>query len=362
MAEKSRGATLLAPDKIEIREYPVPDIPPDGGLIAVERAGVCGSDVKYFHGRIALPLPVILGHEILGRVAKLGRVAASIHGLKEGDRIILKGALGCGRCADCRRGAGRFCKKRTNYGGRTTSANPPHLFGGFADYVYLAPDVLATKVSDDLLPEAAVLVGAVMANGFQWTVRHGGVKMGDYVLIQGPGQQGLACAFAARQAGAARIMITGIGRDAARLALAERFGAHRSINVEKENVVDVVRDETGGAMADVVVDVSGSPKSIQTSIECVRRQGTMVLAGLTGDATVTPMAMDKIVWSEIRLQGAFTADNDAVEATMRLLEATKFPVQEMVSHVFGLEETERCIRAVGGEIPELYPTKALIRP
>jgi alcohol dehydrogenase len=362
MAEKSRGATVLAPDKIEIREYPIPDIPPDGGLVAVERAGVCGSDVKYFHGRIELPLPIILGHEILGRVAKLGRAAAAIHGLKEGDRIILKGALGCGRCADCRRGAGRFCKKRTNYGGRTTSANPPHLFGGFADFVYLAPDVLATRVSDDLLPEAAVLVGAVMANGFQWAVRHGGVKMGDYVLIQGPGQQGLACAFAARQAGAARIMITGIGRDAARLALAGRFGAHRPINVEKENVVEVVRDETGGAMADVVVDVSGNPKAIQTSVECVRRQGTMVLAGLTGDGTVTPMMMDKIVWSEIRLQGAFTADNDAVEATMRLLEATKFPVQEMVSHVFGLEETERCIRAVGGEIPELYPTKALIRP
>ena len=362
MAETCRAATLLAPDKIEIREYPIPEIPPDGGLVAVERAGVCGSDVKYFHGKIKLPLPIILGHEILGRVAKLGRAAASIHSLKEGDRIILKGALGCGRCADCRRGAGRFCKKRTSYGGRTTCADPPHLFGGFADYVYLAPDVLATKVSDDLPPEAAVLVGAVMANGFQWAVRLGGVKMGDYVLIQGPGQQGLACAFAARHAGAARIFVTGIGRDTERLALAERFGAHRAINVETENIVEVVRQETGGAMADVVIDVSGSPKAIQTSIECVRRQGTMVLAGLTGDATVTPMLMDKIVWGEIRLQGAFTADNDAVEATMRLLEATKFPVEEMVSHVFALEETERCVRAVGGELPELYPTKALIKP
>jgi alcohol dehydrogenase len=362
MAATSRAATLLAPDKIEIREYPIPEISPDGGLVAVERAGVCGSDVKYFHGKIKLPLPVILGHEILGRVLKLGRAAGSIHDLKEGDRVILKGALGCGRCADCRRGAGRFCKKRTSYGGRTTCADPPHLFGGFADYIYLAPDALATKVGDDLAPEAAVLVGAVMANGFQWAVRLGGVKMGDYVLIQGPGQQGLACAFAARHAGAARIFVTGIGRDAQRLALAERFGAHRAINVEKENVVEVVREETGGAMADVVIDVSGSPKAIQTSIECVRRQGTMVLAGLTGDATATPMLMDKIVWGEIRLQGAFTADNDAVEATMRLLEATKFPVEEMVSHVFGLEETERCIRAVGGELPELYPTKALIKP
>jgi len=172
----------------------------------------------------------------------------------------------------------------------------------------------------------------------------------------------LACAFAASQAGAARVFVSGIGRDAKRLELAKRFGAHRIINVEKEDVVEVVGQETGGDMADVVVDVSGNPKAIQVSVDCLRRQGTMVLGGLTGDATVTPMLMDKLVWKEICLQGVFTADNDATEAAMRLIEATKFPVQEMVSHIFPLEETERCIRAVGGEIPELYPTKALIKP
>ena len=362
MVTTSRAATLLAPNRIEVREYPIPEIRPDGGLVAVEMAGVCGTDVKYYHGKIELPLPVILGHEILGRVVKLGRQASSIHGLKEGDRIILKGALGCGRCADCRRGAARFCKKRVSYGGRTSSADPPHLFGGFADYIYLSPDALVTKVTEDLPAEAAVLVGAVMANGFQWAVRLGGVKLGDFVLIQGPGQQGLACAFAARHAGAARVFISGIGRDTQRLALALRFGAHRTINTEKENVVEVVSQETGGAMADVVVDVSGSPKAIKTSVECVRRQGTMVLAGLTGDAKEIPMVMDRFVWGEIRLQGAFTTDNDAVEATMRLLEAERFPVQEMVSHTFPLEETERCIQAVGGELPDLYPIKALIKP
>ncbi|MGH7848347.1 MAG: zinc-dependent alcohol dehydrogenase [Candidatus Binatia bacterium] len=362
MPATSRGATLLAPNTLEIREYPVPEIPANGGLVAVEMAGVCGSDVKYYHGKIRLPLPIILGHEILGRVVKLGREAAAIHKIKEGDRVIFKGAIGCGRCADCRRGASRFCTQRTTYGGRTSSASPPHLFGGFADYVYLAPDVLLTKIGDTVAPEAAVLIGAVMANGFQWAIRQGGVKMGDFVLIQGPGQQGLACTFAARQAGAARIFLSGIRRDARRLALAERFGAHRIICVEDESVVDVVRAETGGAMADVVIDVSGNTQAIQTSVDCVRRQGTMVLGGLTGDTTITPMLTDKLVWREIRLQGVFTADNDAIDATVRLLLSTNFPVQEMVSHVFPLDETERCIQAVGGEIPDLFPTKALIKP
>jgi len=363
MRATSRGATLLGPDKIEIREYPLPEVLPDGALVAVEMAGVCGTDVKYLHGkRQQMPLPIILGHEILGRVVKLGAEAASIHGLKEGDRIILKGAKGCGACVHCRRGAARFCKKRTSYGGKTTCANPPHLFGGFADYIYLAPDVLVTKVRDDLPAEAAVLIGAVMANGFQWAVRRGGLKMGDYILIQGPGQQGLACTFAAHATGAARIFVTGMGKDNKRLEMARRFGAHRTIDVEKENVLQVVREETEGAMADVVVDVSGSPQAIRTSVECVREQGTMVLAGLTGDATLTPMLMDIFVRKEIRLQGTFTADNDATEVAVRVIEATKFPVQDMVSHTFTIEETEHCIRAVGGEIPDLYPVKALIKP
>jgi alcohol dehydrogenase len=236
MRATSRGATLLGPDKIEIREYPLPEVLPDGALVSVEMARVCGTDVKYLHGkRQQMPLPIILGHEILGRVVKLGAEAGSIHALKEGDRIILKGAKGCGACVHCRRGAARFCKKRTSYGGKTTCANPPHLFGGFADYVYLAPDVLVTKVRDDLPAEAAVLIGAVMANGFQWAVRRGGLKMGDYILIQGPGQQGLACTFAAHATGAARIFVTGMGKDHKRLEMARRFGAHRTIDVEKEN-------------------------------------------------------------------------------------------------------------------------------
>ena len=83
----------MGPDKLEIREYPVPDIPPDGGLVKVEMGGVCGTDVKYLHGKLRVPYPIILGHEILGRVEKLGKNAAAIHHVKEGDRIILKGAI-----------------------------------------------------------------------------------------------------------------------------------------------------------------------------------------------------------------------------------------------------------------------------
>src|SRR5260370_37022146 len=173
--------SFLAPTNPEAPKIRLPAIPTDGGLIKIEMGGVCGTDVKYLHGKLKVDYPIILGHEILGRVEKLGKNAAAIHHVQEGDRVILKGALGCGRCADCRRNNQRFCRQRTNYGGRTKCDKPPHLFGGFADYLYLATDVLCTKISDALPAEAAALIGSVMANGFQLAVRRGGVKMGDYL-------------------------------------------------------------------------------------------------------------------------------------------------------------------------------------
>jgi threonine dehydrogenase-like Zn-dependent dehydrogenase len=146
------------------------------------------------------------------------------------------------------------------------------------------------------------------------------------------------------------------------LEVAKKFGAHRTINVEQENVLEVVREETGGELADVVVDVSGNVQAIRTSVECVRTLGTLVVGGLTRDGIDVPINVNFIVRRQIRFQGAFTTDNDATEIAMRAIASTRFPVQDMVTHVFSLEETEKCIRAVGGEIPELYPVKALIRP
>lgn len=151
-----------------------------------------------------------------------------------------------------------------------------------------------------------------------------------------------------------------MGRDTERLEVAKKFGAHRTVNVEQENVLDVVRGETGGELADVVVDVSGNVQAIRTSVECVRTLGTLVVGGLTKDGIDVPINVNLIVRRQIRFQGAFTTDNDATEIAMRAIESTKFPVQDMVTHIFSLEETEKCIRAVGGETPGLYPVKALI--
>ncbi len=356
-----RAATLLGPERLEIREYPVPEVADDGALLRIGVGGVCGTDVKYFKGRIDMPYPVILGHEIFGQVERLGRRAAAIHGVAEGDRVILKGSRGCGHCRDCRDGAPRFCRQRTLYGSATSAADRPHLFGGLAEYLYVNPDAELFTVDDAMGDEAAVLCGSVMANGYQWAILHGGVTFGDTVLIQGPGQQGLACTWAARAAGAARIIVTGTAADADRLALARRWGADLTVEADSEDVVEAVTDETGGAMADVVVDVSGSPAALASSVAALRKRGTLVLAGLSGGRHV-PVEIDALVWNEIKVQGAFTAGSPALRATMDLISSTGFMPEEMISHTFSLDDTELCIRAIANEIDGMYPTKAVIRP
>ena len=357
----ARAATLLGPERLEIREYPVPEVADDGALLRIGLGGMCGTDVKYFRGRIDMPYPVILGHEIFGRVERLGRAAAAIHGVAEGDRVILKGSRGCGHCRDCRDGAPRFCPQRTSYGSNTTCEHPPYLFGGLADYLYVNPDAELFRVDGAMSDEAAVLCGSVMANGYQWAILHGGVTFGDTVLIQGPGQQGLACTWAARAAGASRIIVTGTAADADRLALARQWGADLTVEVDSTDIVEVVADETGGAMADVVVDVSGSPAAVEPSIAALRKRGTLVLAGLSGGRQV-PVGIDALVWKEIKVQGAFTAGSPALRATMELIESTGFKPEEMISHTFGLDDTELCIRAIANEIEGMYPTKAVVRP
>ena len=82
-----RAATLVGPERIEVREYPRPSLPADAALLEVEAGGVCGTDVKYFHGRIPLPYPAILGHEIAGRIVEIGSEAKRIHGVDEGVTI-----------------------------------------------------------------------------------------------------------------------------------------------------------------------------------------------------------------------------------------------------------------------------------
>lgn len=365
MPRKTRSMVLEDVRRMSLREFDVPEIGEEDGLLKVEMCGVCGSDVGIYTGKAAriLPyLPLILGHEILGRIEAMGPTACRRHGVKTGDRVVVEFAFGCGHCASCLSGRYVFCEEMGRYGTYRSCRTPPHLWGAYGEYLYLPPRAMIHKVRDDVPAEAAVLICAVMGNAVRWLRQVGGLSVGQTVVIEGPGQQGLAGVAVARECGAGTIIVTGVSGDERRFEMARRLGAGFCVDVLKEDPVARVREITGGRMADLVMDVTGRPQGAQAAIGLLKRGGTAVLPGLYGTAAQVPLLLDKVVLSEIRLQGVYSHDRNAVGPAIAIVESGRYPLEQMVTHRFALEDAEKALQTAAGEIPGEFPIKAVLIP
>ncbi|MDH3264082.1 MAG: alcohol dehydrogenase catalytic domain-containing protein, partial [Paracoccaceae bacterium] len=240
MPETVLAAVRTGPHRTEFREFPMPEIPDDGALLKIEVAGICGTDVK-FYAKPPIEGPVIMGHENIGTIAKAGKTFRKRRGLKEGDLVFAEHYVGCMNCEHCHRGDYRLCMatdwRKNPEGirfGYTSAARAPHLWGGFAQYMYLPWNSVLHRVPKGLSPELAGVV-TPMANGIQWALFDCGVGYNSRVLVQGPGQQGLSQVVACKQAGASLIIVTGTAKDAKRLDVAKKLGADHAIDVEAED-------------------------------------------------------------------------------------------------------------------------------
>jgi threonine dehydrogenase-like Zn-dependent dehydrogenase len=158
--------------------------------------------------------------------------------------------------------------------------------------------------------------------------------------------------IAAREAGAGRIIVTGLSADERKLELAKEFGAHHAINVEREDAASVVREVTGGGMADVVVDVTSySVEAVKQAMGLARRGGTVVLAGTKGPKPVPEFMSDQIVFKELTVKGALGVDYANYERAIRLIESRKYPLERMHTHTLPLAEAERAIRLLARQEP-----------
>ncbi len=363
MANKARCAVLEAPERIGIRSFALPEIGADAGLLEVEMAGICHTDVGLYHGSVQYaPYPLILGHEILGRIAEIGPIAQKRWGVDKGDRVAVEAMVRCGFCQYCIEGDYKFCTGRIGYGTFVSAANPPHLWGSYSEYMYLAPGTLLHKIPPGMPAGTAILANVAIANAIQWTIFEGGMRFGDTVVVQGVGSIGLSCIAVAREAGARRVIATGLASDRKRLELARRFGADAAIDVEADEVVERVKELTDGAMADVVVDVTGSGQAVAKSIEVVRVKGTVVNAGVTGDATKTDLLLDRIMYKQIRFQGVFTNGHEAMKRAIAFAQKQKYPFEEIVTHKFPLAQAEEAVKTAGRELGSADPIKVTIVP
>jgi len=351
MATSSKAIVQTGPRKLEAREFPLPEIGAEDGLLRIEVCGICGSDYEQYEGGIGIASPVIPGHEPLGIIEEIDPQTAARWGVAAGDRVAVEILIPCRSCDLCLAGQYMQCKSRPgSHGGY----NPPErglgLYGGFAEYMHLHPNSIVHPMRGDIPAEIAVMFNPLGA-GVRWALQYGGVHLGSSVLVLGAGQRGLAAILASRYVGAGLIIATGLARDEKKLALAREFGADYTINVDEEDTVERVKELTGGDGADVVLDLTPmAHQPIRDAIEAARWGGTIVLAGLKGHKDIT-LQTDKLINKALTVKGAFSVDAAAYTDAIKLIESGKFPLEKMQTHKYGLDNVEHAIKLLAGEVP-----------
>lgn len=347
MGETSLSAVATGGLQTEIREFKLPCIAPDEGILRVEIVGVCGTDVSHYR---MLREPMILGHHVIGHIDRIGEVAAKRWGLKEGDRVAMEEYIPCGHCELCRTGNYRLCSD-TEPGvgiryGATPIAVSPSLFGGFSEYMYLHPNAVVHKLPAHV-PAVEAALTLPLSNGFEWMRTIGQIGPGDVVVIQGPGQQGLASALAAKAAGAKAVIVTGRSTSVRRLELARQLGADYTVNVSEEDVVERVREITGGEMADVVLDVtSGGTEPVVTSLQVVKKHGTVLLGALKHQL-FQEFDLDIIYQKSLTVKGVRGHNYESVKMAIDFVSSGVFPLKLMNSHDYRLADTDLALRTAG---------------
>ncbi len=376
MQTKSRAMVLkgVGIENYEMKEYPVPEPADDAIIGKVLMCGICGTDVHITRGRLPMPFPTILGHEWCGTVVALGKnVTKDWIGrpLKVGDYITT--AVGsCGKCWFCRNTSrSNLCEKMALMGiWPEPTDKPPYLYGAYADYVYIEPNIPTFKLPEGFTPEEMVMVEPIDVAARVWTRAQSassatflgeGVNIGQSVVIMGSGPIGHSCLVTALAHGMANVIM--IDPIQERLDLAKDLGATHTINPKEVNTVEdreaLVRELSWGICADLVIEAAGEPAAFAESLKLVRRGGTVVEMGHftdTGDATINPHK--DIVFKDIQLLGSWAHTSfDMKLATDIMLKAKAMgiPFGRIVQQTIPLEKTAEGVerheaRVVPGKI------------
>lgn len=338
---KGIAAVTTGPEKIEIQEFEIPAVKEDDLLLKVDMVSICGSDPKIYKGKIPSPqrFPVVMGHEMVGIVQDIGEKATVRYGVKIGDCITVEPYIQCSQCIFCRTGNYGMCIDKKCYG--VPTAFNSAVQGAYATHMLVLPGSKIHKVNEGIPKEAACL-SSVIGNGVRWSRTKGKIGMFDTVVINGAGSQGLSSLLSAKILGAYPIIMTGLSKDKIKLDFAKKLGADYIIDIEKDDLYETVKQITSAEMADVVVEVSGSVSGIQSSLKLLKPMGRFVIVGKTG-ISETLINTDFIINNEITVIGGLGQSGD-VEAAMEIINSKRFPIEQLITHKFPLEDADKALR------------------
>lgn len=320
-----QAAVLEKPLSIHVKEIPVPTPAADEALVQVYCIGICGSDIHYYeHGRIGryvVEKPIILGHELAGRVVAVG---SAVSHLRVGDRVAVEPGVPCNRCQQCRAGRYNLCPDVVFL------ATPP-VDGAWAEYIAIRADFLHI-LPDGMSYETGALLEPLSV-GFH-AMSRAGIGPKDTVLVSGLGPVGMLAAVAARMFGAATL----IGSDVIplRREMAERFAVDATFNPLTEDGRQRIAELTGGVGVTAVVETSGNARAVANAIDMVNFGGKIAVIGLPASNQIAidvPTLVDK----ELDIFGVFRYAN-TYPAAIRVLQSGRYDVEQIITQRFPLTD------------------------
>jgi len=267
-----KSALFRGEKQVEVTDVPKAAVAkPTDALLKVTLAGVCGSDLHIYDGRIPGCEGWGMGHEFVGVVEEVG---PEVRRFKKGDRVVSSFFVACGHCHYCVRGWFNQCVERGAFGyGEYFGA----LGGGQAEYVTVPlADTTLEHIPDGMSDEKAIFVGDILATGF-FAAERAEIKPGDTVAVIGAGPVGLMAVMCAQLFGPARIFI--VDMVDSRLEFAQGLGAI-PVNAKEVNPVEFIRQATGGFGVDRSIECVGALTAVDTAIQCVKGGGTISMVGV----------------------------------------------------------------------------------
>jgi threonine dehydrogenase-like Zn-dependent dehydrogenase len=341
---------------LRMRSFPLAPLKPGEVRVRIECAGVCGSDVHMWRGEDPrTPLPMILGHEGIGKVAEVAGKKTDLFGreLKEGDRVLWERGVMCGNCYYCTiKKQPALCPTRKTYGISFSCKEPPHFLGCYGEYLHLRAGHPMIKLDLDVPPDVlvpATCSGATAAHA----VEISGLEPGDFAIVVGPGPVGLFVLAQLLEAGAGQVWVAGTSADASRLKMALEFGATNTLNasvMSADEIRECLMDKTRGVGANVIMDCTGHATVVKSWIDLVAPGGTYSIPGIaTPQKEISLELFKTIARKNVRLQGVWVSDTSHLWRAVNLVASGRYPFDRMITHRFPLEEATRALEVTASK-------------
>ncbi len=355
---KARAAVLREPGKpLTIEEVEV--LPPGVGEITVrmKAAGVCHSDYHVMCGDLAMPLPIILGHEGAGVVEAVGEGVTS---LAVGDHVIPIWRTSCGICEYCANGRPALCDVGTamRFTGlmpdgdtrfRSSSGESIRHYAGVSTFSELTtmPEASAVKIPADFDLKKAALIGCGVITGVGAVFNTAEVRLGATVAVIGCGGIGLNAVQGAAMAGATEIIAVDV--HAKKLEDAARMGASQLVNAGETDPVEAIKALTGGLGADYTFEAIGLAPTIEQAYAATRKGGTCTVIGISPADMTASINVNQLVYAEKTLKGSLYGSTRPRIDLLKLIELHRHKrllLDELLTRTYALDEINEAYSAL----------------